>query len=102
MGGKIKGKKGRIPVGNQYWTPFALKEGIQFPEVQEELDKHAWQIYLLFQLPGSISSRPEHQLLCLAWQLGRKGVGGKGPFWQRGKRGTGTCRHRHHISRGHG
>lgn len=27
-----------------------IREGIQFPEVQEELDKHRWQIYLVLQL----------------------------------------------------
>lgn len=52
-GAKIKGTS----VGKQSLIPFALKEGIQFPEVGEELDKHMWQIYLLFLPAVSISSR---------------------------------------------
>lgn len=50
---KIKGTS----VGKHSLIPFALKEGIQFPEVREELDKHMWQIYLLFLPAPSISSR---------------------------------------------
>lgn len=52
-GAKIK----ETSVGKHSLIPFALKEGIQFPEVREELDKHMWQIYLLLLPAVSISSR---------------------------------------------